>query len=177
MHQPGLESGRPPAAEEADRTNVRAARSMPPVGVGPDGSRIGALVAAEAEGWIGTPFQWQASLKGVGADCKGLIAGVARALALAEGASLEAFAADYGAVVPAARLRAGLARLFDRADAILPGDVLLLKVGGKAQHLAIAAPIEGQPSRTIQALHNGPRQVVAVRQPRDTIDSIWRWKE
>lgn len=30
-----------------------------------------------AESWVGTPFHHQASLKGVGCDCAGLIAGVA----------------------------------------------------------------------------------------------------
>jgi cell wall-associated NlpC family hydrolase len=138
---------------------------------------IGPAIALEAEQWLGTPFQWQASLKGVGADCKGLIAGVARACGRQEGESLEAMAGDYGAQVPAARLRAGLAALFDQVATAQPGDVLLLKCGGKAQHLAIAAPIEGQPSRTVQALHTGPRKVIAIRQPRDTIDSIWRWRD
>jgi cell wall-associated NlpC family hydrolase len=134
-------------------------------------------IALEAEQWIGTPFQWQASVKGAGADCKGLVAGVARACGRDEGASLEALAGDYGAQVPAARLKAGLARLFDRATDIQAGDILLLKCGGKAQHLAIAVPIEGQSSRTVQALHTGPRMVIAIRQPRDSIDSIWRWRD
>lgn len=135
------------------------------------------MIAKEAETWIGTPFQWQACVKGVGVDCKGLIAGVARVCGRPEADSLEAMSADYGNTVPAARLKAGLARLFDRAETIQSGDVLLLIIGGKAQHLAIAAPIDGQPSRTIQALHCGPKQVVAIRQPRATIDSIWRWRD
>lgn len=138
---------------------------------------IGPKIAKEAETWIGTPFLWQASVKGAGADCKGLIAGVARACKRAEADSVEALAGDYGAIVPVNRLRAGLARLFDRVEDIQPGDVLLLKVGGQAQHLGLAAPIEGQPSRTIQAYHTGPRAVVAIRQPRDTIDSVWRWRD
>ena len=33
----------------------------------------------EARSWIGTPYQHQASLKGVGADCLGLIRGIYRA--------------------------------------------------------------------------------------------------
>lgn len=134
-------------------------------------------IAAEAETWLGTPFHWQGRVKGVGADCKGLIAGVAAACGRPEADSLEAMAGDYGPVVDPVRLKAGLARLFDRVPERQAGDVLLLKVGGKAQHLAIAAPTEVQPSRTIQALHNGPGKVLAVRVPADMIDSIWRWRD
>lgn len=136
---------------------------------------IGILVAAEAERWIGTPFKWQGSVK-AGCDCKGLVAGVARACGRPEGDSLHALAGDYGLKVDAARLRRGLADLFDRATDILPGDVLLLKVAGKPQHLAIAAPTEGKPTRAVQAMHTGPCAVVVSRVPRDMIDSIWRWR-
>jgi NlpC/P60 family putative phage cell wall peptidase len=37
-----------------------------------------ALVAEAARGWLGTPYQHQASLRGVGADCLGLLRGVWR---------------------------------------------------------------------------------------------------
>jgi hypothetical protein len=39
---------------------------------------------AETRAWLGTPFHWQASRKGVGCDCKGLVWGVARALGMPE---------------------------------------------------------------------------------------------
>ena len=35
-------------------------------------------IVAEARAWIGTPYQHQASLKGVGCDCLGLVRGVWR---------------------------------------------------------------------------------------------------
>ncbi|GBU17330.1 MULTISPECIES: peptidase P60 [Methylobacterium] len=41
-----------------------------------DGS---ARIVAEARAWIGTPYRHQASLKGVGCDCLGLVRGVWRA--------------------------------------------------------------------------------------------------
>lgn len=37
-------------------------------------------IVAEARGWIGTPYRHQASLKGVGCDCLGLVRGVWRGL-------------------------------------------------------------------------------------------------
>ena len=41
-------------------------------------------IIAEARAWIGTPYRHQASLKGVGCDCLGLVRGVWRALHGAE---------------------------------------------------------------------------------------------
>lgn len=113
------------------------------------------LVAA-ARGWIGTPFRWQASLKGVGADCKGLVWGVARELGLPEAASVHAAVADYGAVVPVAALRRGLAETLARTPFAEPGDVLLLTIRGAPQHLAIHAG-----AALIHTYNGGPRQVIA----------------
>lgn len=138
---------------------------------------IGDLIAAEAETWLGTPFRWQGRVKSVGCDCKGLIAGVATACGRSEGESLEALAGDYGDRVDLMRLQRGLANLFDRAREPLAGDVLLLKVHGAAQHLAIYAPQPTRPLRAIQAIHTGPRCVVATGIPRDMVHSIWRWRE
>lgn len=39
-----------------------------------------AAIVAAARGWIGTPYRHQASLKGAGADCLGLVRGVWRDL-------------------------------------------------------------------------------------------------
>ena len=38
------------------------------------------LILSEARQWLGTPYRHQASLKGVGCDCLGLVRGVWRAL-------------------------------------------------------------------------------------------------
>ena len=138
---------------------------------------IGDHIAAAAEKWIGTPFPWQAQVRGVGCDCKGLVAGVARDCGRAEADEIEALAADYGAVVDVMRLRAGLDRLFDRVAISRAGDVLLVRIGGKAQHLAIAAPTAMRPSRAIQALDTGPRQVIATGVPRALIAGVYRWKD
>lgn len=137
---------------------------------------LAAALVAEAEGWIGTPFVWQGRVRGVGADCKGLLAGVAAACGRAEGASLEALAGDYGARVPVPRLRAGLARLFDRVpgEERLPGDVLLVRMAGQAQHLALAAPSARHPARSIEAVIGA--RVGFYRRPPEVVDSVWRWR-
>ena len=41
-----------------------------------------AEIVSEARAWIGTPYQHQAHLRGVGCDCGGLIGGVAVALGI-----------------------------------------------------------------------------------------------
>jgi cell wall-associated NlpC family hydrolase len=138
--------------------------------------RPGDAIAAEAETWIDTPFKWQGRVKGKGADCKGLIAGVARECGRPEADSVEALAGDYETKVDQCRLRTGLARLFDRVSERRPGDVLLLRLGGVAQHLAICAPQPGKPDRIIEAMPTGPGRVRPGRASDGRIDSIWRWR-
>lgn len=115
-------------------------------------------VVAEARSWKGTPFVWQASLKGVGADCKGLIWGVARELGLPEASSLYAAIADYGRVVPVPLLLKGLSATFERATVPQPGDVLLMKMGGQPCHLGFHAG-----DQVIHTYNNGPRKVITSR--------------
>lgn len=131
-------------------------------------------IVAEARSWVGTPFHWQASVKGRGCDCKGLIVGVARALGLPGADSLYAEMADYHNV-DERLLKRGLAECLDRADEPQPGDVLLLRVAAKPQHLAILS----DNNRMIHTYGKGPRRVVEV--PMGSIwwaalDSAWRWR-
>ena len=137
---------------------------------------IGERIAAEAEAWIDVPFKWQGRVK-AGCDCKGLIAGVAKACGRAEGESLPALAGDYATTVDERRLKAGLAQLFDEVDERQPGDILLLRLGGKAQHLAICAPTDAKPDRIIEAMPSGPAKVRPGRASDGRIDSIWRWRD
>lgn len=136
---------------------------------------IGQRVAAQAEQWIGVPFHWQGRVR-AGCDCKGLLAGVARELGRPEADSLEALAGDYGGKVDSARLKAGLARLFDRVPERQPGAILLVRLAGKPQHLAICAPLPGKPLRVIETLNVGPMQVRPFRRSDPEIDSIWSWR-
>ena len=131
--------------------------------------------AAVAETWIDVPFAWQGRVR-AGCDCKGLVAGIAKEMGRPEADSLEALAGDYGGKVDPARLRAGLARLFDRVSDRQPGDVLLLRMGGAAQHLAIAAPLDGKPDRIIEAMPTGPGKVRPGKASAGRVDSIWRWR-
>ncbi len=141
----------------------------------------GRRVAREAQAWIGTPFVWGQAQKGVGCDCKGLVAGVARALGRPEAETFHGRFAAYrpDRPVPSALLKEGLAELFDPVGGELcDGDVLLLEVAGRAQHLAIVT-------------HGGERAVHAQIAPTDRVKetslrallklcrlhSAWRWRK
>lgn len=136
----------------------------------------GAQIAAQAEQWIDVPFVWQGRVR-AGCDCKGLIAGVFAELGRPEGLSLAALAGDYGDRVPTARLRAGLAELFDEVSERQPGDLLLCRLKGAAQHMAIAAPTDLRPDRAIEAMPSGPGRVRPALWPDARVDSIWRIKD
>lgn len=140
--------------------------------------QTGEQIAACAETWINVPFRWQGCVR-AGCDCKGLAAGIAKELGRPEANSLEALAGDYGGKVPVRRLREGLQRLFDQVAPSdrLPGDLLLCKLGGAAQHLAIYCPTEGKPNRAIEAMPSGPGKVRPAHWPLHRIDSVWRWRE
>lgn len=131
-------------------------------------------IVAEARSWLGTPFHWQGSVKGIGCDCKGLIVGVARALGLPGADGLYAGIADYQKV-DGQLLRKGLGEAMTISANPLPGDVLLLCVAGKAQHLAILT----ENNRMIHTYGKGPSKVVEVPMGRvwwAALDSVWKWK-
>lgn len=92
-------------------------------------------VIDEARAWLGTPYQHQARLKGVGVDCAGLLIGVARELGIAD-----VHVAGYGPVPHAGMLRATVEQHCIRIDAPEPACVLLmgwLPGPEGEQHLAI----------------------------------------
>lgn len=102
---------------------------------------MGIEAAIVARGWIGTPYHPDASLKGVGCDCLGLLRGVWRALRGAEPEIVPAIAPDW--TMGGERLRDACARHMAAvalAD-IVPGDVLLFSAmrGGVARHCGILA--------------------------------------
>lgn len=100
-------------------------------------------IIAEARSWIGTPYLHQASLKGVGCDCLGLIRGVWRLLYGDEPERTPPYARDWAEVAANEPLaEAGFRHLvaIDASD-IVPGDVLLFRwrAGMVAKHAAIVS--------------------------------------
>jgi NlpC/P60 family putative phage cell wall peptidase len=98
-------------------------------------------ILAEARAWIGTPYQHQASAKGAGCDCLGLVRGVWRALYGAEPEPPPPYTPDWAERCGAETLLAAARRhLLETqiADAA-PGDVLLFRMDARApvKHAAI----------------------------------------
>jgi cell wall-associated NlpC family hydrolase len=56
---------------------------------------MGAQVVAQARAWIGTPYLHQASCKGAGTDCLGLLRGIWREIHGAEPRLVPAYTADW----------------------------------------------------------------------------------
>lgn len=110
-------------------------------------------IVAETRRWIGTPYQHQASVKGVGCDCLGLVRGVWRAVVGDEPERVPPYAPDWAEAT-------GEESLFDAAGRHLiavgvdfkQGDVLLFRWRATlpAKHAAIVTA----PDKMVHA-HDG----------------------
>lgn len=87
-------------------------------------------IVDETLGWLGTPYQHQASLKGVACDCLGLVRGVWRALRGPEPEAMPAYAPDWAEFCGRETLLDAAGRHLTTVlglDQALPGDVLLFR--------------------------------------------------
>lgn len=108
------------------------------------------VIVAAARCWIGTPYLHQASVKGAGADCLGLLRGVWREVVGPEPEPVPAYTQDWSE--PSGRedlLAAGLRWLVAKplTDEAM-GDVLLFRMrpGSVAKHLGIAGSVAARPT-------------------------------
>ena len=108
------------------------------------------VIVAAARGWIGTPYQHQASVKGAGSDCLGLLRGVWRELIGPEPTAIPAYAPDWSETAGVEAL-ADAARLWlcpkpPEAEAL--GDVVLfrMRAGAMAKPLGLISGLGACPS-------------------------------
>ncbi len=112
-------------------------------------------IVSAAQGWIGTPYRHQASLRGSGADCLGLVRGIWRELLGDEPVAVPPYTSDWSE-------RTGREELLEAARQYLVeipigaggrGDVLLFRMGPgcPAKHCAIVSEAQGAASRIIHA--------------------------
>ena len=98
-------------------------------------------IIARARSWLGTPYLHQASVKGAGTDCLGLVRGVYRELYDIEPETAPAYSADWAEVSREETLRDAARRHLAPVsiENALPGDILLFRVkaGAPAKHAAI----------------------------------------
>ncbi len=108
-------------------------------------SVIGDRVVVSARAWVGTPYRHQASCKGAGTDCLGLLRGVWRETLGVEPERAPAYSRDWSEPARIETLWQAAERhliakdLYDEA----PGDVLLFRMreGSVAKHLGVAAEV------------------------------------
>jgi len=124
------------------------------------------IIVAAARSWIGTPYHHQASLKGVGCDCLGLIRGVWREVTGIEAESPPPYSPDWAeargeeTMLEAAR-RHLVEMTGDWRQFIGPGDVLLFRLrrGALVKHAAIhtggARMIHAYTGRAVVEVHMG----------------------
>ena len=105
----------------------------------------GAEALEMAREWIGTPYLHQASTRGAGADCLGLLRGVWRTLYGAEPEPVPAYTPDWSEPSRDETLwRAALRHLDPVAPSeAAPGDVLLFRMHPRAvaKHLGIIGEV------------------------------------
>jgi len=127
-----------------------------------------ARIVALARSWEGTPYHHQATAKGVGTDCLGLVRGVYRELYSAEAAPVPSYSRDWAEASGRETLfEAARMHLFevpkDQADG---GDVLLFRwrTRAVAKHVGILLARQ----RLIHAFEGVPVTVIKM--------TPWWWR-
>lgn len=98
-------------------------------------------IVAAARAWIGTPYVHQASAKGAGTDCLGLIRGIWREFYGKEPEPMPAYTPDWGEASAEELLMRGAGRLLEPSDSEAPGDVVIFRMRSSAiaKHMGILA--------------------------------------
>lgn len=103
------------------------------------------LIVQEARSWIGTPYMHQASVKGAGCDCLGLLRGCWRAVNGEEPITAPRYTPDWSEPQGEEVLWKAAARYLRACDdrPRRAGDILLFRMrdGAVAKHLGILAQL------------------------------------
>lgn len=134
-------------------------------------------IVARARGWLGTRFHHQGRLKRTeahkgGVDCLGLLVGVADELQLRDVHGLLLSASDeldYSHQPDSRKLKRTLDTILlpVSSEAIMPGDIVLLRVEHSPQHLAIVSDCGGK----LGIIHAFAPARAVVEHP---LDDLWQ---
>lgn len=104
-----------------------------------EGLSLRAAILHEAREWLGTPYRHQASAKGAGCDCLGLIRGVWRAILGPEPQLPGPYTPDWAERGGGEQLLEAARRWLVPCGEAMPGDVLLFRMAhdAPAKHCAI----------------------------------------
>ena len=107
-----------------------------------------AHIIAAARGWIGTPYRHQASVKGAGTDCLGLLRGIWRELYGEEPESVPPYSQDWAETTNQETLHAALHRHLREIPLgeIEAGDIALFRMGARApaKHCGVVGEKDGR---------------------------------
>ena len=100
-----------------------------------------ARIVKDARRWIGTPYHDQASIRGVGCDCLGLLRGVWRDVVGPEPMPVPPYSRDWGEAGPVEVLAEATRAAMQELDVseVRTGDVILfrMRAGAIAKHVGI----------------------------------------
>ena len=119
-------------------------------------------VVRRARAWIGTPYHHQASLRGVGTDCLGLVRGVWRELYGSDAENAPPYSRDWAEASGCETMLEAAARHLTPIEVgdAGPGDVLVfrLRAGVVAKHAGILTA----PSSFVHAMEGAPATECAL---------------
>jgi NlpC/P60 family putative phage cell wall peptidase len=120
-------------------------------------------IVRSARSWIGTPYHHQASLKGVGCDCLGLVRGVWRDVYGCDvDCAIPNYSRDWAEASGIESMLDGAARHLEPIEilASAPGDVLVFRL--RAMSVAKHAGIVASAATMIHAMEGGRASEVAL---------------
>lgn len=99
------------------------------------------VIVNAARAWIGTPYVHQASAKGAGTDCLGLVRGIWREFYGQEPVQMPAYTPDWGEAGDEELLMSGAGQFLQASAQEEAGDVLIFRMrsGAIAKHMGILA--------------------------------------
>jgi NlpC/P60 family putative phage cell wall peptidase len=127
-----------------------------------DGEKQRAAIVAAARTWLGTPYHHQASVKGIGADCLGLVRGVWRDVYGRDAETPPAYSRDWAEARGQETMLEAAGRHLSAVEIsdLQAGDVVVfrLRAGTVAKHAAIVSGA----GTMIHAMEGGPACEVAL---------------
>jgi NlpC/P60 family putative phage cell wall peptidase len=124
--------------------------------------RSAAVIVSAARAWIGTPYHHQASARGVGTDCLGLIRGVWRDIYGSDAEKPPPYSRDWAEAGGRETMLEAAARhlMPIPRELAMPGDVVIFRLRPAviAKHAAIIA----SPTTMIHAIEGAPVSEVSL---------------
>ena len=119
-------------------------------------------IVAVARSWVGTPYHHQASVKGIGTDCLGLVRGVYREVYGREAEAPPSYTPDWAEASGIETMLKAATRHLDRRslETMALGDVIIFRL--RPSMVAKHAAIVSEPQKMIHAIEGAPVSEVVL---------------